>query len=196
MTRKEQATGTKTPRQHGRKTCDAPLPLEPSDNLRRSPDLGVEPNFASLASLAYSGSDCSLAPKAVERAGEPLPSSLHSGGGNQPMSVDQALDRIEECEIPHPGRRLAALSALLRCRRRGIGGDISVYCSCPACCAERWRVGDMPAAGCTLDTTSGSQGDSPEVSFLANVKSGGTAALDSQSAANEGRYPPLPRTTC
>jgi hypothetical protein len=30
---------------------------------------------------------------------------------------------------------------------------------------------------------------------LANVKCGGTAAQDSQSEANEGAYPPLPRTT-
>ena len=32
--------------------------------------------------------------------------------------------------------------------------------------------------------------------LLANVKSGGTAAQDSQSEANEGACPPLPRTTC
>ena len=32
--------------------------------------------------------------------------------------------------------------------------------------------------------------------FLPNVRCGGTAAQDSQSEANEGRYTPLPRTTC
>ncbi len=30
----------------------------------------------------------------------------------------------------------------------------------------------------------------------ANARCGGTAAQDSQSEANDGRYPPLPRTTC
>jgi len=30
--------------------------------------------------------------------------------------------------------------------------------------------------------------------FFINVKSGGTAAQDSQSEANEGAYPPLPPT--
>ena len=34
------------------------------------------------------------------------------------------------------------------------------------------------------------------VNFLPNVKCGGTAAQDSQSEANERRYPPLPPTTC
>lgn len=35
-----------------------------------------------------------------------------------------------------------------------------------------------------------------EVSFLPNVRCGGTAAQDSQSEANEGRCPPLPPTSC
>ncbi len=165
--RKELATGTETPLLHGHTKCGEPQRLETCDNLRKCPEHDVEPSSSSPAIVACSNTDCSPAPKAVVRAVEPLPSSPHSGGETQPMSVDQALDRIEECEIPDPGLRLAALCALLRCRRKGIGGNISAYCSCPACCAERWNDEDTPEAGCTLDTTSESQGDNPEVSFLA-----------------------------
>lgn len=165
-----QATGTETPRQRVRKRSGEPqLPLPPG-----SPHRFLEPGSAqAAASLSIRGnpdSGCSLSPRDAGRVDGPDPCGLRNDDGSQPTNVDLALDRIEECVPSHPGHRLAALSALLRCRKTGIGGNTSAYCSCPACCAARWPCEDKLPVDRTPDTASGSLDGNPEGAFFgANV---------------------------